>query len=104
MGLNMKKIKLLKTASNITMGIGVAIAIYYFYNVFISRQNLPEGACPYTDFRAYAIVGCVFLVISLILDIVKGSIIKKSAGQSEQILKEKEANEQIKQETKEKDE
>lgn len=68
----MKNKKLFKIISNITFGIGSAIAIYAIITTFITQSNLPPGVCPIDNGRPLIYVSIGFLVVSLITSFLSG--------------------------------
>lgn len=77
----MKNKKLFKIISNITFGIGSAIAIYAIVTTFIIQSNLPSGVCPIDNGRPLIYVSIGFLVVSLITSFLSGKNNKKKSNQ-----------------------
>lgn len=77
----MKNKKLFKIISNITFGIGSAIAIYAIVTTFIIQSNLPPGVCPIDNGRPLIYVSIGFLVVSLITSFLSGKNNKKKSNQ-----------------------
>lgn len=77
----MKNKKLFKIISNITFGIGSAIAIYAIVTTFIIQSNLPPGVCPIDNGRPLIYVSIGFLVVSLITSFFSGKNNKKKSNQ-----------------------
>ena len=80
-GLVMKKI--LYWAEQITFYVGLLIAGYAFFRIYVSRKGLPPEACPVDDNRVwiYTAIGCLF--ISIILSYIQKQQNNKSQGENQ---------------------
>ena len=57
--------KKLKLIENISYYLGLVLAAFGLYKIYMSRKGLAPGMCPIDDNREYLIGGIIFLVISI---------------------------------------
>ncbi len=62
----MNKGKLFKYISNISFGLGAALAAVAFYFIFSARANLPAGVCPVNNNLPFIIPALVLLLIAFV--------------------------------------
>ena len=79
----MNKTKLFKYVSNISFGVGAALAVYAIVTIFITRASLPPGACPIDTSRPVVYIAVGFLAISLITSFFTGKKKEKENTQSD---------------------
>lgn len=67
----------LRKLEDITYYLGMIVSLLGIVLVYISRRNLPEGACPVDDYRYILITGIVLFVSSLIVGFIRSIKEKK---------------------------
>lgn len=67
----------LKRIEDISYYLGMIVSLVGIVLVYMSRRNLPEGACPVDDYRYILITGIILFLVSLIMGFVRGRREKK---------------------------
>lgn len=53
-----------------TMYFGIIIGIYGFYKIYVSRKDLPIGACPIENNSNIMHISIIILIISIIISFI----------------------------------
>ena len=78
----MKKKKVIRIISNVTLGIGVVLFAYYIFSFFTSRADLPANVCPFDTARPFAFASAFFLIVSLVFSFFEEKKPKKPSKES----------------------
>lgn len=61
----------LKVIEDLSYYLGMLVSVIGLGLVYLSRRNLPEGACPVDDYRYILITGIVLFLFSLLVGFIR---------------------------------
>ncbi|MEG1002356.1 hypothetical protein [Clostridium sp.] len=68
----------LSKISNYLSNIGIVLAIYSMYKIYITKKSLPPGACPIENYNYLLYLTIAIIILSLIIAIISEKIEKNS--------------------------